>query len=241
MAVKKSEVLLTLVLLLASLGSLAEHGAASSEPLKNAAAEPAPEAPSKPKVDDVSSPEAGGESRGLRPRPQMTGQNEPIRLAKPHSASELQRRIPSEAELAAEAEAARVVAMILFVIVIGQYALYAWKHRALKSYQKATLAGLWTFPCLFCVYFKIWKFVIAWILYSISTGRYVNLTRRRPLPVLAPRRVYTWFNGMHKYSHFLVVLGYFVGLLDFCDLNPASVRVITLPIVSHSCCALLRS
>ena len=125
-----------------------------------------------------------------------------------------------------EEQAARVVGMILFIIVAGQYGLYAWKRRALGSYQRATLAGLWLFPACFATYFHLWKFVVAWLLYSLSTGRYVALTRRRPLPKLAPRRVYTWFNGMHRLSHFLVLLGYFIGLADFMDLNPASVLLL---------------
>ncbi len=123
----------------------------------------------------------------------------------------------------AEAEAARVVGLILFIIVAGQYALHAWKARAMASYQKATLAGLWAFPCCFCAYFRIWKFVVFWVLYSLSTGRYVALTWRRPLPRDAPRRIYTWFNGMHHLSHGLVLVGYFVGLADFMGVNPAYV------------------
>jgi len=39
-------------------------------------------------------------------------------------------------------------------MVGSQYALYVWRKRALKSYQKATLAGVILGPAAFGVQFK---------------------------------------------------------------------------------------
>ena len=83
-------------------------------------------------------------------------------------------------------QAPMVFMLLLSVMVCGQIVLFTWRKKHYRSYQQVTLLGMWLFPIFFSLYFHFWRFVVAWLLFTFSTGYYCSLAMGTPLDVHAP-------------------------------------------------------
>ena len=107
-----------------------------------------------------------------------------------------------------------VFMLLLSVMVCGQIVLFTWRKKHYRSYQQVTLLGMWLFPIFFSLYFHFWRFVVAWLLFTFSTGYYCSLAMGTPLDVHAPRLVYSWFFNLYRACYSMGVFGYIIVLLE---------------------------
>lgn len=64
---------------------------------------------------------------------------------------------------------------------------YIWRKRHPKSYNIASLAGLFLTPVAFSLYSFYWRFVLLWLAFAAATGYFVRLARQKPLAVTTPK------------------------------------------------------
>lgn len=109
---------------------------------------------------------------------------------------------------------------VLFVVLIFQTGLLLWKQRHKRSYELATLTGLWLMPCLISVHFHFWRFVLVWVIFSAAV---LYLLSRCLVPKLdsgTPRIVYSFFLAVHRVTVIIGVTGYLLILSEFFGLGP---------------------
>ncbi|XP_038056300.1 RING finger protein 121-like [Patiria miniata] len=118
-----------------------------------------------------------------------------------------------------EAMHAEMILILIATLVVAQVLLVQWKTRHFKSYQIATLVGMWAIPVYFCVTLHWWRFLIIWTIFSLITAFISYRATRNPLPGSTPRLVYKWFYTIYKISYGLGVCGYTVIMCTFLNLN----------------------
>jgi len=118
-------------------------------------------------------------------------------------------------------QAPMVFMLLLSVMVCGQIVLFTWRKKHYRSYQQVTLLGMWLFPIFFSLYFHFWRFVVAWLLFTFSTGYYCSLAMGTPLDVHAPRLVYSWFFNLYRACYSMGVFGYIIVLLEIFGIREA--------------------
>ncbi|XP_033743023.1 RING finger protein 121-like isoform X1 [Pecten maximus] len=118
-----------------------------------------------------------------------------------------------------EAMHAEMVLILIATLVVAQILLVQWKQRHFRSYERATLIGMWIIPIGFCIKFSWLRFVVIWGIFSLITGFVTFRATRKPLPGNTPRLVYKWFIMIHKVSYFAGVTGYMIIMLTLLGLN----------------------
>uniref|UniRef100_A0A914UVQ3 RING-type domain-containing protein n=2 Tax=Plectus sambesii TaxID=2011161 RepID=A0A914UVQ3_9BILA len=109
--------------------------------------------------------------------------------------------------------------ILIVTLVVAQVALVQWKKRHFKSYQVATLLGMWLIPVFVCVQRGWWRFLVTWCIYSLLSS-YVWFRATRPqMSGTTPRLVYKWFLLLHKLSYVLGIIGYIVIMFTLMGLN----------------------
>jgi len=110
---------------------------------------------------------------------------------------------------------------IIFIVsmIVAQIVLMVWKRRHFRSYQTATLFGLWLIPCLISLHKFWWRFICSWLIYT-STSSYIwFLVTRSIISGRTPRLVYKYFLFLHKMSYVLGIVGYFAMLFTLMGVN----------------------
>ncbi|KAL4433400.1 hypothetical protein ABPG77_010253 [Micractinium sp. CCAP 211/92] len=105
--------------------------------------------------------------------------------------------------------------LVLFVMFFAQAALVNWRKRHRRSYDLATLIGLWLIPPIISVQLGGWRFVGTWVLYSSITGYYLYRCSSKKLDKEVPKQVYAWFMIVFRLSVGTGFAGYILLLLDF--------------------------
>lgn len=118
-----------------------------------------------------------------------------------------------------EAMHAEMVLILIATLVVAQILLVQWKQRYFRSYQRATLIGMWIIPVGFCLKFGWTRFIIVWAVFSVITGFIVFKATRKPLEGRTPRLVYKWFLLIYKISYGSGILGYMVIMLTMLGVN----------------------
>ena len=114
---------------------------------------------------------------------------------------------------------------LIFVVtlIVAQIVLLQWKTHHFKSYQRATLLGMWLIPIGLCFKFDVipqmWKFLTFWLIFSVVTSIVVYKASRKPLSPSTPRWVYKWFLLLHKISYAAGIIGYLVIMFTILGLN----------------------
>ncbi|KAG5446241.1 RING finger protein 121 [Clonorchis sinensis] len=110
-----------------------------------------------------------------------------------------------------------VIAMVsLFVC---QLLLMTWKKYHYRTYQLATLIGMWTVPFMYSLFAKFPRFIAIWFLFSLVTGSMLYMASKRRISTSTPRRVYRWFLLIHNISYALGIGGYVLLMLTIFQLN----------------------
>ncbi|KAK3100169.1 hypothetical protein FSP39_015674 [Pinctada imbricata] len=118
-----------------------------------------------------------------------------------------------------EAMHMEMVLILIATLVVAQILLMQWKQRYFKSYQKATLLGMWVIPPVFCIKFGWVRFLVIWTIFSVITGFITFKATRKPLAGRTPRLVYKWFLVIYKISYFLGIVGYIAVMFTLLGLN----------------------
>ena len=65
----------------------------------------------------------------------------------------------------------------------------AWRQRHRRSYELATLLGLWAVPAVVSVQLHFWRFLAVWALYSGVTAFHLWCCAFRKMDKTTPKRV----------------------------------------------------
>ncbi|KAK0064673.1 RING finger protein 121-like isoform X1 [Biomphalaria pfeifferi] len=114
---------------------------------------------------------------------------------------------------------AEMAIILLVTLIVAQIVLVQWKIRHFKSYQRATLIGMWLIPVVICIKFSWWRFCVFWVIFSIITGFVTYKASRKPLSGSTPRWVYKWFLLLYKLSYASGIVGYLIIMFTIFGLN----------------------
>jgi len=114
---------------------------------------------------------------------------------------------------------AEMALILLVTLVVAQILLVQWKIRHFRSYQKATLVGMWLIPVGLCFKFGWHRFIVFWAIFSLITSIVVFKASRKPLAGTTPRWVYKWFLLMYKLSYAGGIAGYLIIMFTIFGLN----------------------
>ncbi|XP_013398510.1 RING finger protein 121-like [Lingula anatina] len=118
-----------------------------------------------------------------------------------------------------EAMHAEMMLILITTLIVAQVVLVQWKQRHFKSYQIATLLGMWIIPVGFCIKFGWWRFIVIWIIFSIVTLFVTYRATRKPISGTTPRLVYKWFLLIYKASYGFGIAGYAIIMGTLFGLN----------------------
>lgn len=79
-----------------------------------------------------------------------------------------------------------------FVLMGAQGGLYAWRKYHRRSYELASLVGLWVIPPIISFELGFYRFLLAWAVYSAISGFHLYLCYVGPLSKDLPLRVRAW-------------------------------------------------
>ncbi|CAH8538696.1 unnamed protein product [Heterobilharzia americana] len=102
---------------------------------------------------------------------------------------------------------------------VCQMGLMFWKQRHFRSYQLITLIAMWIVPFVYSIFAEFSRFVVVWVLFSLTTGAMVYLSCKKRISTTTPRRVYRWFLFIHTTSYVLGIGGYILMMLTFFQVN----------------------
>uniref|UniRef100_V5IC84 Putative ring finger protein n=1 Tax=Ixodes ricinus TaxID=34613 RepID=V5IC84_IXORI len=115
---------------------------------------------------------------------------------------------------------AYMILILLASVVVAQIVLVQWKKRHFKSYQRASMLGMWLIPLCVSVHSHWWRFV-----FHLVHLHALHLHRGQLGPTEAhrggprPRWVYKWVYVVHMQSYALGVAGYLVVMLTLLGVN----------------------
>ncbi|KAK6173929.1 hypothetical protein SNE40_017299 [Patella caerulea] len=118
-----------------------------------------------------------------------------------------------------EAMHAEMALILLATLVVAQIILVQWKLRHFRSYQRATLLGMWLIPVAFCIKFVWIRFLVIWSIFSVATGYVTFRATQKPLAGTTPRLVYKWFLLIYKLSYASGIIGYIIIMFTIFGLN----------------------
>lgn len=108
--------------------------------------------------------------------------------------------------------------IMVAALVASQLVITLWKRAHLKSYNLATLLGLWLVPFLMALHAQNIRFVLVWIVFSLLNSYIVRLAFKTPMHSSSPRIVYSWYTHIYDISYALCIAGYAVTLTAFFHL-----------------------
>lgn len=110
---------------------------------------------------------------------------------------------------------------IIFIIamVVAQIFLTIWRKKHFRSYQIATLLGLWLIPLLISLQKGWWRFLLTWFIFSLVSSYIWWRVNQRIISGRTPRLVYKYFLFLHKMSYVLGIIGYFALLFTMIGVN----------------------
>jgi hypothetical protein len=65
---------------------------------------------------------------------------------------------------------AEMFLIFILAMVVAQVVLVAWKRWHFRSYQSATLVGLWLIPLWICIGKGWWRFIASWVVFTTTSG-----------------------------------------------------------------------
>nr|XP_039252637.1 RING finger protein 121-like [Styela clava] len=114
-----------------------------------------------------------------------------------------------------------MIFILISTLIVSQIALVQWKNRHPKSYNIATLVGMWIIPLAFSLHYLWWRFLTTWVIFTVVTAFVVTKARKKPLRGTTPRLVYQWFLILFRICYAIGVFGYLLIVLTMMGVNMA--------------------
>ncbi|KAI8893989.1 hypothetical protein BC833DRAFT_606603 [Globomyces pollinis-pini] len=114
-----------------------------------------------------------------------------------------------------EAQHSEMLLIILGGLIVSQIAMTVWKKYHIRSYNMATLTGLWLVPMIMSLNAGYYRFIFIWTCFSIVNGYICKRALESPMKSSTPRLVYYWFQKVYDVSYFLGGVAYFIILFAF--------------------------
>ncbi|KNC96952.1 uncharacterized protein SPPG_07772 [Spizellomyces punctatus DAOM BR117] len=114
-----------------------------------------------------------------------------------------------------EKQHATMALILIMGLIISQLGILVWKKYHIKSFQLATLLGLWIVPPIMGFQAGNMRYVFVWVLFSLANGWIVRMALQNPMQSVTPRLVYKWYTWVYNLSYGIGVVGYVVVLLSF--------------------------
>ncbi|KFM28282.1 RING finger protein 121 [Auxenochlorella protothecoides] len=109
---------------------------------------------------------------------------------------------------------------VLVVMLVAQGALFAWRRKHRRSYDLATLVGLWLIPAIVSFQLGFWRFLVVLAAYTGVTGYYLYRCCQGQLSKDLPHQVYRWFFWVFHASSALGLAGYVLLLMEALGSGP---------------------
>lgn len=105
-------------------------------------------------------------------------------------------------------------------MLVAQGALFAWRRKHRRSYDLATLVGLWLIPAIVSFQLGFWRFLVVLAAYTGVTGYYLYRCCQGQLSKDLPHQVYRWFFWVFHASSALGLAGYVLLLMEALGSGP---------------------
>lgn len=119
----------------------------------------------------------------------------------------------------AEQHGGLIFSVLFFVMIGAQLALFVWKKYHLRSFENATILGLWLVPAIWSMLSGFWRMLLVWTAFSSLCGYIIKLAMAKPLQRSTPRKVYTFFYYVYKICYSLAFVGYLMIMCDFFGIS----------------------
>ncbi|KAJ3089241.1 hypothetical protein HK102_006852 [Quaeritorhiza haematococci] len=114
-----------------------------------------------------------------------------------------------------EKQHAEMALILLGILFVSQFAIVAWKKYHIRSFNLASLVGLWLLPPLIGYQAGNYRYVFVWFCFSVANTFIVKRAFEIPLKKETPGLVYRWYAWIYSLSYAVGFLGYVVVLLAF--------------------------
>jgi len=84
---------------------------------------------------------------------------------------------------------AEMVMIFFGMLALMQVVLLIWRRMHARSFNTATLVGMWLFPAAISVYQGFWRFLTVWMLFTLANTYIIYGASRQPVQVGTPRCV----------------------------------------------------
>ena len=119
-----------------------------------------------------------------------------------------QHHLPNEQHPAAPAG---FFLFVVILVIVLQLVVQLWKKYHRNSFVMTSFFLMWLFPAIFCIFLGglalYSRMMIIWLIYSLFTAYLGYISIRKALSPLTPKKVYVWFFTVYKLSHFSVLFG----------------------------------
>ena len=100
---------------------------------------------------------------------------------------------------------------VVVMVIVLQLVVQLWKKYHRHSYVMTSFFLMWLFPAIYCIFIggltHFSRMMIVWLVYSLFTVYLGYISLRRALAPNTPKKVYVWFFSVYKISHFSVLFG----------------------------------
>jgi RING finger protein 121 len=84
---------------------------------------------------------------------------------------------------------AEMFLIFIIALIIAQVILVTWKRKHFKSYQLATLLGMWLIPFVVAIQKGFWRFLCTWVVHTGISIYIWNLSSRQHISGKTPRYI----------------------------------------------------
>ncbi|KAJ1549849.1 hypothetical protein HK405_002116, partial [Cladochytrium tenue] len=115
-----------------------------------------------------------------------------------------------------EQQHARMALVLMAALVGSQLLLLYWRRAHARSFQLASLLGLWVVPPAIGLSAGNYRYVVVWLLFSAVNAFVVRRALFEvPMQSSTPRLVYKWYSHVYNVSVAVGLLGYFTVAVTF--------------------------
>ncbi|KAJ3107058.1 hypothetical protein HDU97_005027 [Phlyctochytrium planicorne] len=142
---------------------------------------------------------------------------EDYRQLTPNQIAQLDERLKFRTEHKGhEKQHAQMALILMGGLIFFQFLLLFWKKTHPKSFQLASLVGLWLVPPAIGFSAGNYRYILFWILFSAANGVVVRKALfETPMQSSTPKLVYRWYSYVYNASVAVGGFGYAVVVLTF--------------------------